>query len=208
MGIKRKILMGIIIWFGLAVIACIFIALQPSEKKEDTPAVKQESKAEELPQPAFSKDNSLTEAEKLKNPLIINHCGQMRVITNGMGEGLGYAQVIEVQQDDFEAITGKQLMDFWNECNFDGWQFVYVFECIGRNRTGRGMVITSRGSGARYGLLDTDEDAGTNFGRVIEEYRQFFHLKENNGFQYFNSTDPDDEPLRFLGEEELVFIVN
>ena len=159
MGMKRKILMGIIIWFGLAVIACIFIALQPSEKKKATSAVKQESKAEELPQPAFSKDNNLTEAEKLKNPLIINHCGQMRVITNGMGEGLGYAQVIEVQQDDFEAITGKQLMDFWSECNFDGWQFVYVFECIGRNRTGRGMVITSGGSGARYGLLDTDEDA-------------------------------------------------
>ena len=77
MGIKRRILMGIAIWFGLAIIACIFIALQPSEKKEAVPAVKQENKAEELPQPAFSKDNSLTEAEKLRNPLIINHCGQM-----------------------------------------------------------------------------------------------------------------------------------
>ena len=71
MGIKRKILMGIAIWFGLAVIACIFIALQPSEKKEPTPAVKQESKAEELPQPAFSKDNRLTEAEKLRNRVLL-----------------------------------------------------------------------------------------------------------------------------------------
>ena len=209
MGMKRKILTGLAIWFGLGVIVCIFIALQPDKKKAETAtSVVQESKAEELEKPALSKENNLSESEKITNPLIRNHVGNMRAVLSGNGSGLGYAQVIYIQTEEFEKITGKQLKDFWSECNFEGWSFVYILELMGAKPSGRGMVFTNTGAGARYGFIDTSDDTYTSFGTMLEPVREFFHLKENNGFQYFNSSDSDDEPLRFLDDDDLVFSVN
>ena len=106
MGMKRKILTGLAIWFGLGVIVCIFIALQPDKKKaEAATSVVQESKAEEFEKPAFSKENNLSESEKITNPLIRNHVGNMRAVLSGNGSGLGYAQVIYIQTEEFEKIT-------------------------------------------------------------------------------------------------------
>ena len=209
MGMKRKILTGLAIWFVLGVIVCIFIALQPDKKKAETAiSMVQESKAEELEKPAFSKENNLSESEKITNPIIRNHVGNMRAVLSGNGSSLGYAQVIYIQTEEFEKITGKQLKDFWSECNFEGWSFVYILELMGSNPSGRGMVFTNAGAGARYGFIDTSDDTYTSFGTMLEPVREFFHLKENNGFQYFNSSDSDDEPLRFLDDDNLVFSVN
>ncbi len=205
MGIKRKILMGIIIWFGLAVIACIFIALQPSEKKEATPAVKQESKAEELPQPAFSKDNRLTEAEKLINPLIVNHTGLVRVVTNIKGERLGVAQIIKLSEKDFDSITAKNLKDFWLECNFDGWEWVWILESNSEGNTGRALQITGKGSVARYGYINAFEDEGIEFGKFHETVREFFYLSDEKDFQYYNADDLDDESLKRFKDSDLIF---
>lgn len=197
--------MGIAIWFGLAVIACIFIALQPSEKKEAVPAVKQENKAEELPQPAFSKDNSLTEAEKLRNPLIMNHVGNVKVITNMMGERLGIAQIIKLSEEDFDSITAKNLKDFWLECNFDGWAWVWILESNSEGNTGRALQITGNGSVARYGYINAFEDAGIDFGKFHETVREFFYLSDEKDFQYFNEEDPDDEGLKRFKDSDRVF---
>lgn len=197
--------MGIAIWFGLAVIVCIFIALQPSEKKEAVPAVKQENKAEELPQPAFSKDNSLTEAEKLRNPLIVNHTGLVRVVTNMMGERLGVAQIIKLSEEDFDSITAKNLKDFWLECNFDGWEWVWILESNSEGNTGRALLITGNGSVARYGYINAFEDAGIDFGKFHETVREFFYLSDENDFQYYNSDDPDDEGLKRFKDSDRVF---
>lgn len=205
MGKKRRILMGIAIWFGLAVIACIFIALQPSEKKEATPAVKQENKAEELFQPAFSKDNSLTEAEKLRNPLIVNHTGLVRVVTNMKGERLGVAQIVKLSEEDFDSITAKNLKDFWLECNFDGWEWVWILESNSEGNTGRALLITGNGSVARYGFINAFEDAGIEFGKFHETVREFFYLSDENDFQYFNEDDPDDEGLKRFKDSDRVF---
>ena len=197
--------MGIAIWFGLAVIACIFIALQPSEKKEATPAVKQENKAEELFQPAFSKDNSLTEAEKLRNPLIVNHTGLVRVVTNMKGERLGVAQIVKLSEEDFDSITAKNLKDFWLECNFDGWEWVWILESNSEGNTGRALLITGNGSVARYGFINAFEDAGIEFGKFHETVREFFYLSDENDFQYFNEDDPDDEGLKRFKDSDRVF---
>ena len=197
--------MGIAIWFGLAVIACIFIALQPSEKKEAVPAVKQENKAEELPQPAFSKENSLTEAEKLRNPLIVNHTGLVRVVTNMKGERLGVAQIIKLSEEDFDSITAKNLKDFWLECNFDGWQWVWILESNSEGYTGRAMQITGNGSVARYGYINAFEDEGIDFGKFHEIVREFFYLSDEKDFQYFNLDDPDDEGLKRFKDSDRVF---
>lgn len=197
--------MGIAIWFGLAVIACIFIVLQPSEKKEAVPAVKQENKAEELPQPAFSKDNSLTEAEKLRNPLIVNHTGLVQVVTNMKGERLGVAQIIKLSEEDFDSITAKNLKDFWLECNFDGWAWVWILESNSEGNTGRALQITGNGSVARYGYINAFEDAGIDFGKFHETVREFFYLSDEKDFQYFNEDDPDDEGLKRFKDSDRVF---
>ena len=197
--------MGIAIWFGLAVIACIFIALQPSEKKEAVPAVKQENKAEELPQPAFSKENSLTEAEKLRNPLIVNHTGLVRVVTNMKGERLGVAQIIKLSEEDFDSITAKNLKDFWLECNFDGWEWVWILESNSEGNTGRALQITGNGSVARYGYINAFEDAGIDFGKFQETVREFFYLSDEKDFQYFNEDDPVDEGLKRFKDSDRVF---
>lgn len=197
--------MGIAIWFGLAVIACIFIALQPSKKKEAVPAVKQENKAEELPQPAFSKDNSLTEAEKLRNPLIVNHTGLVQVVTNLNGERLGVAQIVKLSEKDFDSITAKNLKDFWLECNFDDWEWVWILESNSEGNTGRALQITGNGSVARYGYINAFEDAGIDFGKFHETVREFFYLSDEKDFQYFNSDDPDDEGLKRFKDSDRVF---
>lgn len=206
----KKIMLGIGIWLVLGIIVCAVIVLKSPEENADlqqqTSVVKAETdEAVEYSLPAFKKESGLSEAEKLRNPLIVNHTGLVRVVTNMKGERLGVAQIIKLSEEDFDSITAKNLKDFWLECNFEGWMFVYILENESNENTGRGMVITSNGTSARYGYLNADEASGVEFGKVYEPVREFFYLSDEKDFQYYNEDDPDDEGLKRFKDSDKVF---
>lgn len=212
-GKKKKLLVIVGIWLVLGIIACAVIVVKSpreegslqqqvvDENVENVEAL--ESAAASLP--AFKKESDLSEAEKLRNPLIVNHTGLVQVVTNLNGERLGVAQIVKLSEEDFDSITAKNLKDFWLECNFDGWMFVYILENKSNENTGRGMVINSDGKFARYGYLNADEASGVEFGQFHETVREFFYLSDENDFQYFNSDDPDDEGLKRFKDSDRVF---
>lgn len=209
-GMGKKIAMFFCVWLLLGIIASVFIVLNSPEKdslQQKMPVEVKTDTAEtvEPSLPAFKKESGLSEAEKLRNPLIMNHVGNVRVITNMMGERLGVAQIVKLSEEDFDSITAKNLKDFWLECNFDGWMFVYILENESNENTGRGMVITSNGKSARYGYLNADEAAGIEFGKFHETVREFFYLSDEKDFQYFNEDDPDDEGLKRFKDSDRVF---
>lgn len=209
-GKGKKIMIVLGIWLVLGIIACIFIVLTSQEENKTIQQTEVSAKVDKAESsqsdlPAFKKESGLSEAEKLRNPLIMNHVGNVRVLTNMMGERLGVAQVIKLSPGDFSAVTAKNLKDFWAECNFEGWMFVFILENESNENTGRGMVITSNGKLARYGYLNADEASGVEFGKFHETVREFFYLSDENDFQYFNSDDPDDEGLKRFKDSDRVF---
>lgn len=209
-GKREKIMLVLGIWLVLGIITCIFIVLTSQEENktiQQTEVAVKVDKAESSQSalPAFKKDSGLSEAEKLRNPLIFHHVGNVRVLTNMMGERLGVAQVIKLSSADFSAVTAKNLKDFWAECNFEGWLFVYILENESNENTGRGMIINPNGTSARYGYLNADEASGVEFGKIYEPVREFFYLSDENDFQYYNSDDPDDEGLKRFKDSDRVF---
>lgn len=206
----KKIMLGIGIWLVLGIIVCAVIVLKSPEEnaalQQQASVVKAETdEAVEYSLPAFKKESGVTEADKVRNPLIMNHVGNVRVLTNMMGERLGVAQVIKLSPADFSAVTAKNLKDFWAECNFEGWMFVYILENESNENTGRGMIITQNGTSARYGYLNADEASGVEFGKFYETVREFFYLSDEKDFQYFNEDDPDDEGLKRFKDSDRVF---
>lgn len=209
-GKGKKIMMGMGIWLVLGIIACIFIVFTSQEENktiEQTEVSEKVDKAESSQSdlPAFKKESGLSEAEKLRNPLIVNHTGLVQVVTNMKGERLGVAQIVKLSEKDFDSITAKNLKDFWLECNFDGWEWVWILESNSEGNTGRALQITGNGRVARYGYINAFEDAGINFGKFQETVREFFYLSDENDFQYFNSDDPDDEGLKRFKDSDRVF---
>lgn len=212
-GRKKKLLVIVGIWLALGIIACAVIVVKSLGEEgslQQRVVAENVENAESLESaeaslPAFKKESGLSEAEKLRNPLIMNHVGNVRVLTNMMGERLGVAQVIKLSPADFSAVTAKNLKDFWAECNFEGWMFVYILENESNENTGRGMVITPNGKSARYGYLNADEASGVEFGKLYEPVREFFYLSDENDFQYYNSDDPDDEGLKRFKDSDRVF---
>lgn len=212
-NVKRKKLLCIVgIWLALGIIACAVIVVKSQGEEGSLQLVVAENveNAESLESaavslPAFKKEYGLSEAEKLRNPLIVNHTGLVQVVTNLKGERLGVAQIVKLSEKDFDSITAKNLKDFWLECNFEGWMFVYILENESNENTGRGMVINSDGKSARYGYLNADEASGVEFGQFHETVREFFYLSDENDFQYFNSDDPDDEGLKRFKDSDRVF---
>lgn len=209
-GKGKKIMIVLGIWLVLGIIACIFIVLTSQEENktiEQTEVASKVDKAESSQSalPAFKKDSGLSEAEKLRNPLIVNHTGLVQVVTNIKGERLGVAQIIKLSEKDFDSITAKNLKDFWLECNFDGWEWVWILESNSEGNTGRALLITGNGSVARYGFINAFEDAGIDFGKFHETVREFFYLSDEKDFQYFNSDDPDDEGLKRFKDSDRVF---
>lgn len=212
-GKGKKIMIVLGIWLVLGIIACAVIVVKSLGKEgslQQQVAAENVENAEALESaaaslPAFKKESGLSEAEKLRNPLIFNHVGNVRVLTNMMGERLGVAQIVKLSEEDFDSITAKNLKDFWLECNFDGWMFVYILENESNENTGRGMVITPNGKSARYGYLNADEASGVEFGKFYEPVREFFYLSDENDFQYYNSDDPDDEGLKRFKDSDRVF---
>lgn len=212
-GKRKKLLVIVGIWLALGIIACAVIVVKSlgeegslqqqvvAENVENTEA--SESAAASLP--AFKKESGLSEAEKLRNPLIVKHTGLVRVVTNMSGERLGVAQIVKLSKEDFDSITAKNLKDFWLECNFDGWMFVYILENESNENTGRGMIINQNGTSARYGYLNADEASGVEFGKIYEPVREFFYLSDEKDFQYFNEDDPDDEGLKRFNDSDRVF---
>lgn len=209
-GKGKKIMMGMGIWLVLGIIACIFIVFTSQEENktiEQTEVAAKVDKAESSQSalPALKKDSGLSEAEKLRNPLIVNHTGLIQVVTNMKGERLGVAQIVKLSEKEFDSITAKNLKDFWLECNFDGWEWVWILESNSEGNTGRALQITGNGSVARYGYINAFEDAGIDFGKFQEIVREFFYLSDENDFQYFNSDDPDDEGLKRFKDSDRVF---
>lgn len=209
-GKRKKIMMGLGIWLTLGIIACIFIVLTSQEEKKTIEQIEVAAKVDKAEGsqsalPAFKKESGLSEAEKLRNPLIMNHVGNVRVLTNMMGERLGVAQIIKLSEGDFDSITAKNLKDFWLECNFDGWAWVWILESNSEGNTGRALQITGNGSVARYGYINAFEDAGIDFGKFHETVREFFYLSDEKDFQYFNEDDPDDEGLKRFKDSDRVF---
>lgn len=209
-GMGKKIAMFFGIWLLLGIVASVFIVLNSPKKdslQQKMPVEVKTDTAEtvEPSLPAFKKESGLSEAEKLRNPLIMNHVGNVKVITNMMGERLGVAQIIKLSEEDFDSITAKNLKDFWLECNFDGWQWVWILESNSEGNTGRALLITGNGSVARYGYINAFEDAGIDFGKFHETVREFFYLSDEKDFQYFNEDDPDDEGLKRFKDSDRVF---
>lgn len=208
-GMGKKIAMFFGVWILLGIIASVFIVLNSPEKdslQQKNPVEVKTDTAEtvEPSLPAFKKDSGLSEAEKLRNPLIVYHTGLVRVVTNMKGERLGVSQIVKLSEKDFDSITAKNLKDFWLECNFDGWEWVWILESNSEGNTGRALLITVNGRVARYGYINAFEDAGIDFGRFHETVREFFYLSDEKDFQYFNSDDPDDEGLkRFKGSDRV-----
>lgn len=129
-GKGKKIMIVLGIWLALGIIACIFIVLTSQEENKTFEQIEVAAKVDKAESsqsalPAFKKDSGLSEAEKLRNPLIVNHTGLIQVVTNMKGERLGVAQVVKLSEKDFDSITAKNLKDFWLECNFDGKDFQY-----------------------------------------------------------------------------------
>lgn len=209
-GKGKKIMFVLGIWLVLGIIACIFIVLTSQEENktiEQTEVAAKVDKAESSQSalPAFKKESGLSEAEKLRNPLIVNHTGLIQVVTNMKGERLGVAQIVKLSEKDFDSITAKNLKDFWLECNFDGWEWVWILESNSEGNTGRALQITGNGSVARYGFINAFEDAGIDFGKFHETVREFFYLSDEKDFQYFNSDDPDGEGLKRFKDSDRVF---
>lgn len=209
-GKGKKIMIVLEIWLVLGIIACIFIVLTSQEENktiQQTEVASKVDKAESSQSalPAFKKESGLSEAEKLRNPLIVNHTGLVRVVTNMKGERLGVAQIVKLSEEDFDSITAKNLKDFWAECNFDGWAWVWILESNSEGNTGRALLITGNGSVARYGYINAFEDAGIEFGKFHETVREFFYLSDEKDFQYFNEDDPDDEGLKRFKDSDKVF---
>ena len=209
-GKGKKIMMGLGIWLVLGIIACIFIVFTSQEENktiEQTEVSEKVDKAESSQSdlPAFKKESGLSEAEKLRNPMIVNHTGLVQVVTNMKGERLGVAQIVKLSEKEFDSITAKNLKDFWLECNFDGWEWVWILESNSEGNTGRALQITGNGSVARYGYINAFEDAGIDFGKFQETVREFFYLSDENDFQYINSDDPDDEGLKRFKDSDRVF---
>lgn len=209
-GKGKKIMMGMGIWLVLGIIACIFIVFTSQEENktiEQTEVAAEVDTAESSQSalPAFKKESGLSEAEKLRNPLIVNHTGLIQVVTNMKGERLGVAQIVKLSEKDFGSITAKNLKDFWLECNFEGWEWVWILESNSEGNTGRALQITGNGSVARYGYINAFEDAGIDFGKFHETVREFFYLSDEKDFQYFNSDDPDGEGLKRFKDSDRVF---
>lgn len=212
-GRKKKLLIIVGIWLALGIIACAVIVVKSlgeegSLQKQAVAENVENSESLESAEaslPAFKKESGLSEAEKLRNPLIVNHTGLVRVVTNMKGERLGVAQIIKLSEEDFDSITAKNLKDFWLECNFDGWEWVWILESNSEGNTGRALLITGNGSVARYGYINAFEDAGIDFGEFHETVREFFYLSDEKDFQYFNSDDPDDEGLKRFKDSDKVF---
>lgn len=212
-GKRKKLLVIVGIWLALGIIVCAVIVVKSlgqegslqqqvvAENVENAEAL--ESAVASLP--AFKKESGLSEAEKLRNPLIVNHTGLVQVVTNLKGERLGVAQIIKLSEKDFDSITAKNLKDFWLECNFDGWEWVWILESNSEGNTGCALQITGNGSVARYGYINAFEDAGIEFGKFHETVREFFYLSDEKDFQYFNSDDPDDEGLKRFKDSDRVF---
>lgn len=209
-GKGKKIMMGMGIWLVLGIIACIFIIFTSQEENKTIEQREVAAKVDKVESsqsdlPAFKKDSGLSEAEKLRNPLIVNHTGLIQVVTNMKGERLGVAQIVKLSEKDFDSITAKNLKDFWLECNFDGWEWVWILESNSEGNTGRALQITGNGSVARYGYINAFEDAGIDFGKFHETVREFFYLSDENDFQYFNSDDQDGEDLKRFKDSDRVF---
>lgn len=135
-GKGKKIMIVLGIWLVLGIIACIFIILTSQEENKTIEQTEVAAKVDKAASsqsalPAFKKESGLSEAEKLRNPLIFNHVGNVRVLTNMMGERLGLAQVIKLSSADFSAVNGKSARyGYLNADEASGVEFGNFYETV------------------------------------------------------------------------------
>lgn len=156
-----------------------------------------------------NKTSSITQAEKLRNPLIMAaERNKKRIVQNGTkNKTLGTMLVVEVPSNELMTVTGKQLADFWTECISD-WMFICIVETEENlnKYTGNGLFISPSIKNIRMGAMNINTDDTVNFGNISKPLREFFYLSDTNSFQYYDATDSDDEPLKNLSNDSLAFV--
>lgn len=192
----KKILLWVLgVYLGLGVIGilCEFLPKKSTKEKatekpqaDDAPAAEQKPSVQYL-RPGVSND------VKVRNALIRNYDGGYRSDTP-----FGWRQIVSLATDEWESVTGADLLAFFNAADFSGGHELYFLERGGRY-TGRGLFITQNGKFASLGEFDA---GNLNDIKKKSEARQFFYYADEKRIQYFNASDSDDEPLRDLLESD------
>lgn len=192
----KKILLWVLgVWVALGLISVLgeFISQnaakeKPTEKTQAVAAPAAELKpAVQYLRPGVSSD------VKVRNALIRNYDGGYRSDTP-----FGWRQIVSLAPDEWESVTGADLLAFFNAVDFSGGHELYFLE-RGGVYTGRGLFITQNGKFASLGEFDA---GNLNDIKKKSEARQFFYYADEKRIQYFNASDSDDEPLRDLLESD------
>lgn len=192
----KKILLwvlGVYLGLGLIGILCEFFPKKsakekPTEKTQAVaaPAAEQKTAVQYL-RPGVSND------VKVRNALIRNYDGGYRNDTP-----FGWRQIVSLAPDEWESVTGADLLAFFNAVDFSGEHELYFLE-RGGGYTGRGLFVSTKGKSASLGEFDA---GNLNDIKKKNEARQFFYYADEKRIQYFNASDSDDEPLRDLQESD------
>lgn len=192
----KKILLWVLgVWVALGLISVLgeFISQNAAKEKptEKTQAVAAPA-AEQKPAVQYLRPGVSSDV-KVRNALIRNYDGGYRSDTP-----FGWRQIVSLAQDEWESVTGADLLAFFNAVDFSGGHELYFLERV-VGYTGRGLIITQNGKFASLGEFDADN---LNDIKKKSEARQFFYYADEKRIQYFNASDSDDEPLRDLLESD------
>lgn len=196
---KKKIAWIVGVWLLLGVIVCVCVSLiaENDNAKEAAKEIKQSTAAtapaaEQKPAVQYLRPGVSNDV-KVRNALIRNYDGGYRNDTP-----FGWRQIVSLAPDEWESVTGADLLAFFNAVDFSGGHELYFLECGGRY-TGRGLFVSPKGKSASLGEFDADN---MNDIKKKSEARQFFYYADEKRIQYFNASDGDDEPLRDLQESD------
>lgn len=192
----KKILLWVLgVYLGLGVIGilCEFLPKKSAkEKATEKPQAVAAPAAEQKPSVQYLRPGVSNDV-KVRNALIRNYDGGYRSDTP-----FGWRQIVSLATDEWESVTGADLLAFFNAADFSGGHELYFLERGGRY-TGRGLFITQNGKFASLGEFDA---GNLNDIKKKSEARQFFYYADEKRIQYFNASDSDDEPLRDLLESD------
>ena len=196
---KKKLAWIVGVWLLLGVIVCVCFSLiaENDNAKEAAKEIKQSTAAtapaaEEKPAVQYLRPGVSNDV-KARNALIRNYDGGYRSDTP-----FGWRQIVSLAPDEWESVTGADLLAFFNAVDFSGGHELYFLE-RGGGYTGRGLFVSTKGKSASLGEFDA---GNMNDIKKKSEARQFFYYADEKRIQYFNASDSDDEPMRDLQESD------
>lgn len=196
---KKKIAWIVGVWLLLGVIVCVCVSLiaENDNAKEAAKEIKQSTAAtapaaEQKPAVQYLRPGVSNDV-KVRNALIRNYDGGYRNDTP-----FGWRQIVSLAPDEWESVTGADLLAFFNAVDFSGGHELYFLE-RGGGYTGRGLFVSTKGKSASLGEFDA---GNLNDIKKKSEARQFFYYADEKRIQYFNASDSDDEPMRDLQESD------